>query len=117
VSTRVADNVFHGTALKVGEKIMALFESQFRRATVRHTGAFDISRCPNSNLAFGSGTYFCIAHLLARMEVELASLRLLQRLPDLQLASPEDLPLRAANFISGLEPCRWCSTPTAPLAG
>jgi cytochrome P450 family 142 subfamily A polypeptide 1 len=41
--------------------------------------------------------------------------RVLQRLPDMRLASDADLPLRPANFVSGLEQMPVKFTPTAPL--
>ena len=41
--------------------------------------------------------------------------RVLQRLPDLQLAHGAELPLRPANFVSGLEKMPVVFTPTAPL--
>jgi cytochrome P450 family 142 subfamily A polypeptide 1 len=42
--------------------------------------------------------------------------RLLQRLPDMRLASPDaELPLRPANFVSGLEKMPVAFTPSAPL--
>jgi cytochrome P450 family 142 subfamily A polypeptide 1 len=42
--------------------------------------------------------------------------RLLQRLPDMQLASGDELPLRPANFVSGLEKMPVVFTPTKPLS-
>ena len=42
--------------------------------------------------------------------------RLLQRLPDLRLARGSALPLRPANFVSGLERMPVVFTPTKPLA-
>jgi cholest-4-en-3-one 26-monooxygenase len=39
---------------------------------------------------------------------------LLQRLPDLRLADGEQLPLRPANFVSGLEKMPVAFTLTAP---
>jgi cytochrome P450 family 142 subfamily A polypeptide 1 len=42
--------------------------------------------------------------------------RVMQRLPDLNLASEDELPLRPANFVSGLEKMPVAFTPSAPLA-
>ncbi len=42
--------------------------------------------------------------------------RLLQRLPDMRLASDAALPLRPANFVSGLERMPVVFTPSAPLS-
>jgi cytochrome P450 family 142 subfamily A polypeptide 1 len=41
--------------------------------------------------------------------------RLLERLPDLRLASEDPLPLRPANFVSGLEKMPVHFTPSKPL--
>jgi cytochrome P450 family 142 subfamily A polypeptide 1 len=41
--------------------------------------------------------------------------RLLERLPDIQLADEDALPLRPANFVSGPESMPVVFTPTAPL--
>jgi cytochrome P450 family 142 subfamily A polypeptide 1 len=42
--------------------------------------------------------------------------RLLERLPDMRLASPDAaLPLRPANFVSGLEKMPVAFSPSAPL--
>jgi cytochrome P450 family 142 subfamily A polypeptide 1 len=41
--------------------------------------------------------------------------RILERLPDLRLAQGAELPLRPANFVSGLEAMPVEFTPTKPL--
>ena len=41
--------------------------------------------------------------------------RLLKRLPDMRLASDDELPLRPANFVSGLERMPVKFSPTKPL--
>jgi cholest-4-en-3-one 26-monooxygenase len=77
-----------------------------------------IQRDPNSHLAFGFGTHFCLGNQLARLELSLMTGRVLQRLPDLRLAAEDDvLPLRPANFVSGLESMPMVFTPTAPVGG
>jgi cytochrome P450 family 142 subfamily A polypeptide 1 len=43
--------------------------------------------------------------------------RVLKRLPDLRLADGADLPLRPANFVSGLESMPVQFTPAKPLTG
>ena len=42
---------------------------------------------------------------------------MLQRLPDLRLADDAELPLRPANFVSGLESMPVVFTPTAKVLG
>jgi len=107
---------FHGTALREGEKIILLFEAaNFDEAVFDEPERFDITRYPNNHLAFGFGTHFCLGNQLARLELSIMQTKLLQRLPDLRLASDEDLPLRPANFVSGLEKMPVRFTPTAPV--
>ncbi|HUH68301.1 MAG TPA: cytochrome P450 [Mycobacterium sp.] len=111
-----ADTEFHGTALHQGEKMMLLFESaNFDEAVFDQPESFNIQRNPNSHLAFGFGTHFCLGNQLARLELSLMTGRVLQRLPDLRLADDSALPLRPANFVSGLESMPVVFTPTAPL--
>jgi cholest-4-en-3-one 26-monooxygenase len=113
-----ADTEFHGTELKQGEKIMLLFESaNFDQSMFDNADQFDIRRDPNSHVAFGFGTHFCLGNQLARLELRLMTERVLERLPDLRLADDADvLPLRPANFVSGLESMPMVFTPSKPVA-
>jgi len=114
--TLTADTEFHGTRLREGEKMMLLFESaNFDESMFGDPDTFRIDREPNSHLAFGFGTHFCLGNQLARLELTLMTRRLLQRLPDLRLASDDALPLRPANFVSGLEEMPVVFTPTQPM--
>src|ERR1700742_138404 len=104
--TITADNEFHGTSLHQGEKMILLFESaNFDEKVFEEPESFDIERYPNNHLAFGFGTHFCLGNQLARLELSIMQTRLLQRLPDMRLALGDaaELPLRPANFVSGLE--------------
>ena len=114
--TITADTEFHGTALHQGEKMILLFESaNFDEKVFDDPESFDIERYPNNHLAFGFGTHFCLGNQLARLELSIMQTRLLQRLPDMRLASDAALPLRPANFVSGLEKMPVRFTPSAPL--
>lgn len=114
--TLTADTTFHGTELKAGEKIMLMFESaNFDETVFESPDEFQIDRNPNSHLAFGFGTHFCLGNQLARLELRLMVSRLLQRLPDLRLADGAHVPLRPANFVSGPEAMPVVFTPTAPV--
>lgn len=105
--TVTSDTEFHGTALKEGEKMILLFESaNFDEAVFERPESFDIERYPNNHLAFGFGTHFCLGNQLARLELSIMQTKLLQRLPDLRLASDDELPLRPANFVSAWRRCR-----------
>jgi cytochrome P450 family 142 subfamily A polypeptide 1 len=112
--TLTADTVFYGTELKKDEKVMLMFESaNFDADQFENPDEFHIDRNPNSHLAFGFGTHFCMGNQLARLELRLMTERLLQRLPDLRLADGAEIPLRAANFVSGPEAMPVVFTPTA----
>ena len=114
--TVMRDNEFHGTALRAGEKMLLLFESaNFDEAVFGDPENFRIDRNPNSHLAFGFGTHFCLGNQLARLELSTMLRRILQRLPDLRLADGSALPLRPANFVSGPEAMRVVFTPTKPV--
>ena len=114
--TITADTEFHGASLKQGEKLILLFESaNFDETVFGDPDNFRIQRDPNSHLAFGFGTHFCLGNQLARIELVNMTSRVLQRLPDMQLASDADLPLRPANFVSGLESMPVKFTPTEPV--
>ena len=115
--TLTADTEFHGTQLRAGEKMILLFESaNFDEAVFGDPENFRIDRNPNNHIAFGFGTHFCLGNQLARLELNTMIRRVLSRLPDLRLADESALPLRPANFVSGLESMPVVFTPSAPLA-
>ena len=112
--TVTADTEFHGTQLKAGEKIMLMFEAaNFDEAAFENPDEFRIDRNPNSHLAFGFGSHFCLGNQLARLELKLMTERVLRRLPDLRLADGAAVPLRPANFVSGPEAMPVVFTPSA----
>ena len=112
----MADTEFHGTELKQGEKLMLMFESaNFDEKVFGDPENFRIDRNPNNHMAFGFGTHFCLGNQLARLELNTMLRKLLTRLPDLRLADDSALPLRPANFVSGLEKMPVVFTPTKPV--
>ena len=115
--TVTSDIDYHGTQLKQGDKLLLLFHSaNFDETVFEDPDSFRIDRYPNNHVAFGFGTHFCLGNQLARLELTLMQERLLQRLPDMRLATDDPLPLRPANFVSGLEEMPVEFTPTKPLA-
>jgi cytochrome P450 family 142 subfamily A polypeptide 1 len=116
--TLTEDIEFHGTQLHKDEKMLLMFESaNFDESVFDDPNNFQITRDPNSHLAFGFGTHFCMGNQLARLELNMMTRQVLQRLPDLRLTSEDPLPLRPANFVSGLESMPVEFTPTRPLSG
>lgn len=111
--TVMSDGDFHGTTLNQGEKVLLLFEAaNFDQNVFGDPDNFRIDRNPNNHLAFGFGTHFCLGNQLARLELNTMLRKLLTRLPDLRLADDSALPLRPANFVSGLEAMPVVFTPT-----
>jgi cytochrome P450 family 142 subfamily A polypeptide 1 len=114
--TMTRDVELHGQTLRKGQKLLLLYPSANRDERVfDDPESFDIGRTPNDHMAFGFGSHFCLGNRLARMELAVMFDRLLERLPDLALATDAEPPKRAANFVSGYETMPVTFTPTAPV--
>ncbi len=110
------DVELHGQQLRAGQKLLLLYPSANRdERAFTDPDVFDITRSPNDHVAFGFGAHFCLGNRLARMELTVMFDRLLDRLPDLELASDSAPPSRAANFVSGYETMPVTFTPTPRL--
>ena len=65
---------------------------------------FDITRKHVPHVAFGGGAHICIGAPLARLEAQVALLRLFERFPDLRFADRDAAPTwRTLPFFRGLE--------------
>jgi cytochrome P450 len=83
------------TVLRAANRDPAVFEDANRFA-------IDAKRPPH--LSFGGGSHICIGAPLARLEGQLALLKLFQRFPTLRIADPEAEPKwRTLPFFRGLE--------------
>jgi cytochrome P450 len=66
--------------------------------------AFDVSRKHKPHVAFGGGAHICIGAPLARLEAQVALVKLFERFPDLKLAEPDETPAwRTLPFFRGME--------------
>jgi len=110
--TVTRDVELSGQTLHEGDHVVLLYESaNFDDSHFDTPERFDIERVPNDHVAFGFGAHFCLGASLARIELQTMFGRLLERLPDLELATDEPLP-RAIGAIQSM-PVRF--TPTAPV--
>jgi cytochrome P450 family 142 subfamily A polypeptide 1 len=112
--TATRDVELAGARIREGDKVLLLYPSANRdeRAFVR-ADEFHVDREPNDHVAFGHGVHFCLGASLARLELRVMFETLLERLPDLSLATDEPLPLRPSNFIVGIEEMPVVFKPTA----
>lgn len=79
-----------GTTIKKGQAIILLLSAANRDpARFENAAHFDIQRKDNKHLAFGYAAHFCVGAPLARLEGQIAVMTMLERLPNLRLASTE----------------------------
>ena len=79
-----------GKHLQEGEQVCALIGAANRDPDqFPEPDTFDISRTPNRHLAFGAGIHTCLGAALARTEARIAFARILERLPNIRLASQQ----------------------------
>lgn len=111
--TITRDVELHGQRLRAGDRALLLYESaNFDESHFDDPERFDVERSPNDHLAFGFGPHICLGASLARLEVRVMLERLLQRLPDLELATGEPL----SYFLSGVETMPVRFTPSPPVS-
>jgi cytochrome P450 family 142 subfamily A polypeptide 1 len=98
--TTTAEVELEGVTLDAGAKVLLLYEAaNFDDTHFADPQRFDIERTPNDHLAFGFGPHFCLGASLARLELRAMFERLLDRMPDVALASDDPLP----RTITGIE--------------
>ncbi|WP_437131672.1 cytochrome P450 [Bacillus atrophaeus] len=91
MTARVAseDIEMNGMMIKKEEHVYILLGAANRDPKkFTHPHVLDITRNPNPHLAFGQGIHFCLGSSLARLEAQIAICTLLQRIPNLQLSTP-----------------------------
>lgn len=99
-----------------GDQVLLFYPSANRDAAhFDDPFVFDVGRDPNHHLAFGFGSHFCLGNALARLELKIMFETVFERLPDLRIADGAELPMRPANFVSGLEAMPVTFTPTAKV--
>lgn len=86
-----------GVRLRQGETIVFILGAANRDAQeFKNPDDLDLNRLHNPHLAFGAGEHFCIGNQLARLEGQIAILRMVQRFPRMRLATQS--PKWAPNY-------------------
>lgn len=85
-----ADVELSDTTVRAGENVVAVVLAANRDPAVfADPDAFTVERQPNPHLSFGFGTHFCLGGPLARMQARMAVDALLERFPDMALATDD----------------------------
>ncbi|MBW2445205.1 MAG: cytochrome P450 [Deltaproteobacteria bacterium] len=88
--------------IRKGDKVVVYYGAANRDPEVfENPEVFDITRKPNSHLAFGIGTHFCMGSHIARLEMRVTLEEFLRRYPSPSLAGPPER--QESNFISGIK--------------
>ncbi len=98
------DIPMHGEVIRKGEMVfVSLVGADTDPQQFSDPEVLDILRQENQHVAFGKGIHFCLGAPLARLEGQIAIGTLLQRLPNLRLASqPEQLTWTQTPILRGL---------------
>lgn len=95
--TATADTELGGVTVKAGQKVGAMLGSANRDDSVfENAQSFDITRTPNTHIAFGAGIHFCIGAPLARLEMNTSLPLLFEKFPNLKLAG---VPKQRPTFV------------------
>jgi cytochrome P450 len=103
-----AETEVGGCPLHVGQSLNVSLRGANRDPEVfEDPHRFDISRKHKPHVAFGGGAHICIGAPLARLEAQVALVKLFERFPDLKLKDPDATPQwRSLPFFRGLESLR-----------
>jgi cytochrome P450 len=106
----------HGQTIPPGQLVLPMIGSANRDPReFAGPNRFDISRHPNTHIAFGHGIHFCLGAPLARVEARIALADLLERLKGIELASAEPWEPRKALHVHGPSRLPIKFEPTARL--
>ena len=98
------DTHVHGQAIAAGQQLVLMYSSANRDpAHFADPERLDVTRQPNSHIAFGFGTHFCLGAALARMEIRTFFEALTRRVRSFRLV-PGIEPVEMPNaFVYGLK--------------
>jgi cytochrome P450 len=93
-----------GQEIPAGERVLLFYAAANRDPGLfEDPDTFRLDRPGNPHVAFGVGGHRCIGSHLARLEIRIAIETLLERMPDYELAEPEEMSWHPAVAL----PIRW----------
>lgn len=99
-----ADIEFGGKQLAAGQRLFAFVNAANRDPRqFADADRFDVGRTPNAHLAFGHGIHFCLGAPLARLEGQIALRALIERFPNIGLATADAPPWKDSVILRGIE--------------
>jgi cytochrome P450 family 142 subfamily A polypeptide 1 len=114
--TATRDVELGGMQIHKDDRVLLLYPSANRDEDVfSDPERFDVRRDPNPHVAFGAfGRHHCLGAQLARLELRVLFEELLDRMPDIHLADPDEPRReRRGTFVLGLESLPVEFTPSA----
>jgi cholest-4-en-3-one 26-monooxygenase len=110
--TAVADYDIGGVTVRAGQQVVLLYGSANRdERQFIDPERFDVQRTPNTHLAFGLGTHFCLGAGLARLEITVFFEEFIRRVESMQLAPDHDVVEMPNAFVYGLREATVDLTP------
>lgn len=110
--TAVTDYEIGGVTIKGGQQVVLLYGSANRDAAhFSDPERFDVRRSPNSHLAFGLGTHFCLGAGLARLEIRVFFEEFVRRVAAIELAPGHPVVEMPNAFVYGLRAATIDLTP------
>jgi cholest-4-en-3-one 26-monooxygenase len=113
--TASTGHVRHGQRIRAGDEMVLLYGAA-NRDPRRFTDPdiLDVTRPRHRHLAFGAGAHLCLGAHLARLELRVLFEELLRRMPDWELARPEEPRVVPATFTRAYDRIRIRFTPSWP---
>jgi len=112
VRTATCDTELAGQTIREGEKVLMLYQSANRDATVfEDPDVLRLDRNPNPQLAFGVGPHVCMGINLARLEIRVLFEELVRRFPDMDVVEGATATYGDSTLVHAIESLPVTFTP------
>jgi cytochrome P450 family 142 subfamily A polypeptide 1 len=110
--TALVDYPVGGVTVRAGQQVVLMYGSANRDAAhFDDPERFDVRRSPNTHLAFGLGTHFCLGAGLARLEIRVFFEEFVRRVAAMRLAPRHEVIEIPNAFVYGLREATIDLTP------